>query len=118
MTSYGSGLKKSRNTIHTNQGPVERRGGTYYRGDLGASTRLESFIFSEDQEYIFAFQNTVLKIYSTAGALLQTITSCSWLLADLFELNWTQQGDTMIIVHKDHAPTMITRTGASSFVPI
>ena len=116
MVSYGSGLRKSRNTVHTNQGPVERRGGTYYRADLGASTRLESFVFSGDQEYIFAFQNTVLKIYSTAGTLLQTITSCSWLLADLFELNWTQQGDTMIIVHKDHAPTIITRTGATSFV--
>ncbi len=115
LVSYGSGLQKSRNTVHTNQGPVERRGGTFYRADLGATTRLESFIFSGDQEYLFAFQNTALKIYSTAGVLLQTITSCAWGTADLFELNFTQQADTMIIVHKDHAPTMITRTGATSF---
>ena len=115
LTSYGNSLKKARNVIVTNQGAVERRPGTYFRADLGASTRLESFIFSGSQEYIFAFQNTVLKIYSTAGVLLQTITSCSWLLADLFELNYTQQGDTMIIVHSDHAPTKITRTGATSF---
>ena len=115
LVSYGSGLQKSRNTVHTNQGPIERRGGTFYRADLGATTRLESFIFSGDQEYLFAFQNTVLKIYSTAGVLLQTITSCAWGTSDLFELNFTQQADTMIIVHKDHEPTMITRTGATSF---
>jgi len=116
LTSYGNSLKKARNVIVTNQGAVERRPGTYFRADLGASTRLESFIFSGSQEYVFAFQNTALKIYSTAGVLLQTITSCPWLLADLFELNYTQQGDTMIIVHSNHVPTKIVRTGATSFV--
>ena len=28
LVSYGAGLQKSRNTVNTNQGPVERRGGT------------------------------------------------------------------------------------------
>ncbi len=115
LASFGNSLKKARNVIVTNQGAVERRPGTYFRADLGGVSRLESFIFSGDQEYIFAFQNTVLKIYSTAGTLLQSITSCPWDTDDLFELNYTQQGDTMIIVHEDFMPTIITRTGATSF---
>ena len=115
LVSYGAGLQKSRNTVNTNQGPVERRGGTLFRADLGAESRLEAFIFSDEQEYVFAFQNTVLKIYSTAGVLLQTITSCAWTTSNLFELNFTQRADTMIIVHKDFAPTQINRTGATTF---
>ena len=112
---YGSGLKKARNCLLRNQGSIERRPGTYFRADLGGQSRLESFIFSGDQEYVFAFQNTALKIYSTAGALLQTITSQPWVTANLFELTFTQQADTMIVFHEDFMPRVITRTGATTF---
>ena len=115
VAAYGQGLKKARNVIPLNQGGVERRGGTLFRADLGGPTRLESFIFNSTQEYIFAFQNTVLKIYSTAGALLATFTSCPWLTAELYELNFTQQGDTMIVVHENIVPQVITRIGSTSF---
>ena len=115
VAAYGQGLKKARNVIPLNQGGVERRGGTLFRADLGGPTRLESFIFNSTQEYIFAFQNTVLKIYSTAGVLLATFTSCPWLTAELYELNFTQQGDTMIVVHENIVPQVITRIGSTSF---
>lgn len=115
LSTYGSSLKKARNVIVNNQGSVERRPGTVFRADLGATSRLESFIFSGSQEYIFAFQNTVLKIYSTNGTLLQTISGCSWTTSSLFELNFTQQGDTMIIVHDSFPPQIIKRTGATTF---
>jgi len=115
VAAYGQGLKKARNVIPLNQGGVERRGGTLFRADLGGPTRLESFIFNSTQEYIFAFQNTVLKIYSTAGVLLATFTSCPWLTAELYELNFTQQGDTMIVVHENIVPQIITRIGSTSF---
>ena len=115
VAAYGQGLKKARNVIPLNQGGVERRGGTLFRADLGGPTRLESFIFNSTQEYIFAFQNTVLKIYSTAGALLATFTSCPWITSELFELNFTQQGDTMIVVHENIVPQVITRIGSTSF---
>lgn len=115
LNSYGASLDKARNVIVNNQGPVERRPGTVFRADLGATTRLESFVFSSEQEYIFAFQNTSLKIYSTNGTLLQTITGCSWTTSQLFELNFTQQGDTMIVVHETFMPQLIKRTGATTF---
>ena len=115
QAAYGDGLQKARNVVCRNQGSVERRPGTYYRADLGAYSRLESFIFSGTQEYIFAFQNTALKIYSTNGTLLQTITSCPWATANLNELNVAQRKDVMIIAHKDFIPQIITRTGATTF---
>lgn len=115
VAAYGQGLKKARNVIPLNQGGVERRGGTLFRADLGATTRLESFIFNSTQEYVFAFQNQTLKIYTTAGVLAATFSSCPWLTAELFELNFTQQGDTMIVVHENMVPQVITRIGATSF---
>ncbi len=115
LAAYGTALKKARNIIPINQGGIERRGGTAFRADLGAESRLESFIFSAGQEYILAFQNTVLKIYSTNGTLLQTVTSCAWATSQLFELDVTQTGDTMIVVHGSFAPQIIKRTGATTF---
>ena len=85
IASYQQALKRARNVFTLNQGAVERRAGTLYRADLGAQSRLEGFVFNETQEYILAFQNTALKIYSSNGTLLQTITSCPWTTSILFE---------------------------------
>jgi len=115
LVAYGQALKKARNITCLNQGGFERRPGSLYLADLGETTRLESFIFSADQKYILAFQNTKLKIYSVAGSLLQTISSCRWTTSQLFELNMTQQGDVVIITHKDMEYYKLTRTGATTF---
>ena len=115
VEKYRSSLQKARNVILRTQGGFERRAGTLFRADLGAATRLEPFIFSEDQEYIFAFQHQTLKIYSTAGVLLQTVTSQPWTSSNYNELNFTQQGDTMIVCHSSFIPKVIKRTGATTF---
>ena len=115
LAAYSTGLKKARNVVAINQGGIERRGGTAFRANLGASSRIESFIFNLGQEYILAFQHTALKIYSTNGTLLQTITSCVWETDELFEMDVAQTGDTMIIVHENFSPQIITRTGATAF---
>ena len=115
LQAYGAGLKKARNVIPINQGGVERRCGSAYRANLGGQSRLESFVFSQGQEYIVAFQNTAVKFYSTNGTLLQTITSCPWTTSQLFDLDLSQTGDTMIVVHKDFMPQILKRTGATTF---
>jgi len=115
LAAYGQGLKKARNVIPVNQGGIERRSGSVYRADLGAVSRIEPFIFNESQEYIFAFQNTALKIYSTNGTLVSTLSSCPWVTSELFELNYTQSGDNMIIVHENFVPQIITRVDATTF---
>ena len=115
IAAFQQSLKKARNVFVLNQGPVERRQGTLFRYDLGESTRIEPFIFNENQEYIIAFQNTKCKIFSTNGTLLQSFTSCAWTTSNLFELTYTQQADTMIITHNDFKPKIITRTGATTF---
>jgi len=115
VVAYEQGLKKARNVLTLNQGGIERRPGTVYRATAPANGRLEPFIFSDDQEYIILFTNTVITIYSSNGTLLQTITSTGIATAELMELTVTQQGDTMIIAHKNFVPRILQRTGATTF---
>lgn len=115
LAAYGQGLKKARNVIPVNQGGIERRSGSVYRADLGAVSRIEPFIFNDSQEYIFAFQNQALKIYSTNGTLVATLSSCPWVTSELFELNYSQSGDNMIVVHENFVPQIITRVDATTF---
>ena len=116
VNAYDQGLKSARNVVTLNQGGIERRPGTVHRADIGSATgRLEPFVFSNNEEYVFLFQNTTLKIYSSNGTLLQTITSTGIATAQLYEFTTSQQGDKMIVCHKDFATKVITRTGATSF---
>ena len=115
LNAYAKSLDKARNVICRNQGAIERRGGTFWRADLGVESRLEPFIFSGEQEYIIALQNTQLKVYSTNGTLLQTITGAPWITAQLKDINLTQQGDTMIFVNENWMPRVLKRTGATTF---
>jgi len=115
LDAYGDGLKTAKNVIPLNQGGIERRAGTLFLADLGAHSRIEEFTFSAEQEYIMAFQDTVLKIYSDLGVLLQTITSCPWDTDDLFEFHTAQSGDTILVVDTHFAPQVITRTSATTF---
>jgi hypothetical protein len=115
VVAYEQGLKKARNVLTLNQGGIERRPGTVYRATAPGDGRLEPFIFSDDQEYIILFTNTVITIYSSNGTLLQTITSTGIATAELMELTVTQQADTMIITHKSFSPRILQRTGATTF---
>jgi len=113
--AYANGAKKLRNVALLNQGGIARRCGTTYLATLGAQTRLIPFEFAFDEQYIFAFSNTTLKVYNLSGTLLTTLTSCPWTTAMLFELTYSQIADVMIVCHPDMVTQKITRTGASSF---
>ena len=75
IPAYEGGCLKLRNAVLTSQGSAFRRPGTLFADSLSASdvdnVRLESFIFSETQEYLFCFEVgklTVYEINNTTGA--------------------------------------------------
>ena len=115
VVAYEQGLKRARNVLTLNQGGIERRPGSVYRATAPGDGRLEAFIYSDDQEYIVLFTNGTITVYSTNGTLLQTITSTGIATAELKELTVTQQGDAMIITHKNFSPRILKRTGATTF---
>src|SRR6056300_715494 len=114
--AYQNGAARLRNVSLLNTGGVTRRPGTFHLNTLAARSRLIPFDFDENERYVLAFSANRLDVYSTAGALLTTVTTnASWSASDIFELTHTQVGDTMIVAHQSWSPKIIKRTGGSSF---
>ena len=116
--AYFDGAKQCRNWYLLDEGGVMRRPGTEYKATFATrETRIVPFIFSEDEVAIFALSNNRLDIHNSSGTSVQAnITSnCNWTTAQLFELNFAQFGDTVIVCHRDNPIRIITRASATSF---
>ncbi len=115
LKTYFKGGLKARNVAIYAQGGVRRRPGTIYKYDLGELSVLHEYSYTENQEYVLAFQNTQVRIFDNVGALLTTVTSAPWTTAQLKELTVSASADTIIVCHKDFWPQRLLRTGATTF---
>ena len=116
--AYFDGAKQCSNWYLLDEGGVMRRPGTTYTASFSTrETRIVPFIFSNDEVAIFALSNNRLDIYNSSGTSVQSnITSnANWSTAQLFELNFAQFGDTVIVCHRDNAIRKINRASATSF---
>jgi hypothetical protein len=68
---------------------------------------MAAFSFNTEQTYLMVFTNNQIEIFKD-GVSQATVTT-TYTTAQLFELNWTQSADTMIIVHEDHQPAKLVR---------
>jgi len=119
--AYGNGAAEMTNFMQLVQGGVKRRPGMEYLGEIGYHARLIPFVFNESQLYLFAmYYDSVategrIKVFSTSGTLLTTITGLDWNDNNLHEVRYTQRNDVIIFTHEDFPMHIITRTGLSSF---
>lgn len=115
--AYYEGAKQLRNFSLLAEGGVMRRPGTFYKQSLNGATRIIPFVFSEDELAILAFSNNRLDVFAVDGSVIQSniTTNCNWTTAQLFELNYTQFGDTVFITHRNNSTRKIFRASASSF---
>lgn len=111
---YYDGLETANNVIVLPQGGVTRRPGFEYLATLADNARLFAFEFNTSQQYIIAFTDANWYVFDTDGAAV-TNGSHAW-SDDVFEADFVQSGDVLILVHEDHAPSELRRTGASTFV--
>jgi hypothetical protein len=115
VKAYFKGGRKARNVALYAQGGLRRRPGTVYKADLGASSVLHEYSYTDGQDYVLAFQNTKLLTYDSSGSALTAITGEAWTAAESKELTLAISGDTIIIFHKDHWPRQVTRDSATTF---
>lgn len=116
--AYYEGAKQLRNFALLAEGGAMRRAGTEYKQSLTGATRIIPFVFSEDEIAILALSNGRLDVYDpTDGSLIDgnITTNCNWTEAQLFQLNYTQFGDTVFITHRDNPIRRIFRNSATSF---
>tara|TARA_Y100000310_G_scaffold86464_1_gene83350 strand:- start:11849 stop:13528 length:1680 start_codon:yes stop_codon:yes gene_type:complete len=110
IQQYYQGVEEGTNVLNLPQGGLKRRPGMAYQATLAGSSRIVMFAFNVEQTYLIAFSNNNIAVYKD-GVHQANVTS-TYTTAQLFELNWTQSADTMIIVHPDHQPAKLVRGGS------
>lgn len=115
---YYSALGLLRNGWVLPQGPVEKRGGFQYIADAQSSnagdTRLFEFIASEDDAMIVEIDTSKIRFFKSGAQIMSggsPYELSSWFSnsTELFEAHYTQEGNTLYIVHPNHYPRRLTR---------
>ena len=94
------------------QGGMKRRPGFKYVAAINAEARLAAFAFNVEQTYLLVFTDNNIAVYK--DDVFQANVTTTYTTTELFELQWTQSADTMIILHKDHAPAKLVRGSTHS----
>jgi hypothetical protein len=121
LQKYASASRRLRNMIPLPQGPATRRPGFRYaassKGD--ADGVLIPFRFSTVQAYVIEATDLAFRFYKDKGRIELSGTpvevATPYTLADLAQLQWVQSTDTLYLVHPNHAPRKLTRTGHTSW---
>lgn len=116
---YRDGCRTLHNFKVFPHGGVTRRGGTQFIAEVKDSSktvRLVPFEFSITQAYILEFGDLYIRFYRDRGQIGAPYEIVSpYAEADLADLQFAQNADTMYIVHKDVAPQKLTRTGHTAW---
>lgn len=107
LKQWYQGVEVGENIDFLPQGGLRRRGGLEYIATADGAGRLIPFIFNTDQKYILLFTDQQVKVYRD-DALVDTVVT-PYLEADLFDIDFAQTADTMILVHEDYAPRTLVR---------
>ena len=110
LKHFYQGAEEATNVITMPQGGVKRRPGFKYVATINAEARLAAFAFNVEQTYLLVFTNLSVAVYK--DGVHQADVTTPYTTAQLFELQWTQSADTMILVHEDHAPRKFVRGGS------
>ena len=106
---YSQGVAQADNVKFLPQGGARKRAGFQYIATLTAETRIIPLVMSNTQRYILAFSNNQLKVFrADTDALVDTVVT-TYTTAQLFELDFAQSGDDMLLVHEDHIPRIVAR---------
>lgn len=122
---YANGAQIGDNMVVLPHGGMRRRGGLKYVHEIpaavGGNGQLAAFSYnSTDVQYLLAFVEQRIYFYRN-GALITNINGSGndyltspWPISVARELKWAQTAESMIIVHKDYAPRILTRGGTDA----
>jgi len=121
ISQYATGATTIENAVVLTPGVVTRRSGSTYvattQGDGPA--RLAPFIYSEDDAYVLEFTDEKLRFFRNTSAIssegsayeIDTVFEES----EIFGLQMYQSQDVMYIVHPNHPPQELIRSGHASW---
>jgi hypothetical protein len=115
QVAYATGLRTCRNFIVRRTGAVDNRPGTELVGTAaGSVVRLIPFVFNDAQTYVLEFSSGVVRVIR-AGAYLGVSVAVPYVAADLADIQFTQSGDVLTLVHPTYPPAELTRVADTSW---
>lgn len=103
-----SGLARLENMDVLTGGGLTRRPGLVDIATISGPARLFSFDISEQENYVLVFTDFAVSIYSN-DTLVTTLIS-PWSAAALSKIQFAGRGDSVIFVHPDIRPYILTKT--------
>lgn len=123
LGKYFNGCRVLENMVIHVHGGASRRSGTRFVAevkDSARAARLVPFEFSTVQPYVLEFGHQYIRFYmdegriETAPGIAYEIVS-PYLESELFEISFAQSADIMYLVHPNHAPRKLARTGHTAW---
>ena len=105
-----NGLSRLENMDVIAGGGLRRRRGLQSFATLNSSGRLIPFSVSESENYLLALIDGHLKIYNNSELVRDLLVI--WDFADIEKIQYAQRFGTMIFVHPDYRPYVLTKTDA------
>lgn len=125
VPAYESGVKTLENWLIRPQGGIVKRSGTRFVSEVADSavmSRLVSFVYSTTQAYILEFSDLKIRIfYDEDGPVADPVppgayeVATDYTEAELPALRFAQSADKLFIVHPDHHPAVLTRSGHTAW---
>ena len=119
---YRLGCLRLENFIVLPQGPATFRPGFRYRATAGVPDKkviLVPFVFSRTQAYVLEFGHQYMRVFKDQGQVLDGESpyeiATPYTEDDLAELHYCQSADVLFLVHPNHAPRKLTRTGHTAW---
>ncbi len=100
LNKYNTGCEILENARVLRVGGVTRRAGFEYVDTITESTRLVGFRFSETQGYVLEFSNLKMRVIQN-GVIDATVYATPWTTAQIFDLQFAQRIDRIIVTHPD-----------------
>lgn len=121
IAKYQNACKTLKNMIIWPHGGATRRPGFEYIGQAKETeVRLIKFQYNTEQTYIIELGNQYMRFYRDGGQLVdgsqvprEIVTP--YLTEELQDIGFTQSGDIMYLVHHNHPPQKLSRTGVDEF---
>jgi len=111
---FYTGAAKLRNVLPIPQGAVKRRPGLEYVTDIDSgNVKLYDFPYSGDTSYLMVLTENKMRIYK-GGTLVSTETP-TVSDAQVRDCTFAHSNDTLLMFHKDLAPTYFLRASDTSW---
>ena len=126
MEKYYNGASTINNFQVLMHGGLQKRSGTRFIREIKTSTgtnsgaRLIPFVFSKTQAYVLEFGHNYIRFFKDEGIIVSSGTtpyeiSTTYTAAQLDQIEYVQSADVLYLVHDDHPPRKLSRTGHTSW---